>query len=62
MSCYVKSYNIHHVMLYSICSEYVIQQNRACYMTCVMLCYITYVMLYNMCHVMLYDICSEHVI
>ena len=55
MSCYVKSYNIHHVMLYSICSEYVIPQNRTCYMTYVMLCYIT-------CHVMLYDICSGHVI
>ena len=54
MSCYVKSYNIHHFMLYSICLEYVIQQNRTCYMT--------YVMLYNMCHVMLYDICSGHVI
>ena len=49
MSCYVKSYNIHYVMLYSICSEYVIQHNRTCYMT--------YVMLYKMCHVMLYDIC-----
>ena len=49
MSCYVKSYNIHHFMLYSICLEYVIQQNRTCYMT--------YVMLYNMCHVMLYNIC-----
>ena len=24
VSCYVKSYKIHHVMLYSICSEYVI--------------------------------------
>ena len=61
MSFYVKSYNIHHVMLYSICVEYVIQQNRTCYMTyvmlynnCVMLCYITYVMLcYITCHVML---------
>ena len=55
MSCYVKSYNIHYVMLYSICSEYVIQHNRTCYMTYVMLCYMTYVrnMFYHMCHVML---------
>ena len=59
MSWNVKSYNIHHVMLYSICSEYVIQQNRTCYMTYVMLCCMTYVqdMLYKMCHVMLYNIC-----
>ena len=61
--CHVILYNIRHVMLsrityimlcYSICSEYVIQHNRTCYMT--------YVMLYNMCQVMLYDICSKHVI
>ena len=48
-----------------------IEQNRACYITCVILCYLTYVMLlfnmscyvitcvvnllYNTCHVMLYD-------
>ena len=51
--CHVMSCNIYHVMLYSICSEYVIKQNRTCY--------VTYVMLYNMCHVMLlYKIC--HVI
>ena len=42
------------------------EQNRTCYITCVMLCYMTYVhnrternMLYNMCHVMLYDICLK---
>ena len=66
MLCYVKSYNIYHVMLYNICSEYVIQRNRTCYMTyvmfcyitCVMLCYITCVVLcYITCHVMLYNIC-----
>ena len=59
MSCYVKSYNIHHVMLYSICSEYVIQQNRTCYMTYVqnMLYNMCHVLLYNICHVMLYNIC-----
>ena len=44
--------NICHVMWYDICSE----QNRTCYITCVMLCY---VMLYNICHVVLYEICLE---
>ena len=44
--------NICHVMLYDRCSE----QNRTCYITCVMSCY---VMLYNICHVVLYEICLE---
>ena len=50
ITCHVMLSRITYIMLlYSICSEYVIQQNRTCYMT--------YVMLYNICHVMLYNIC-----
>ena len=42
-------YNICHVMLYDM---FKIEQNRACYITCVILCYLTYVMLVNMsCYV-----------
>ena len=45
-------------MLYNICSEYVIEQNRTCFMTYVMLCYSICVMLcYSMCRVMLYNTC-----
>ena len=33
------------------------EQNRTCYITCVMLYKMCHAMLYKMCHVMLYNIC-----
>ena len=47
--------NICHVMLYDICSE----QNKTCYITCVMLCYIRCVML---CYMTYVKNRTEHVI
>ena len=56
--CHVILYNIRHVMLYNICHVMLFdicsEQNRTCYITCVMLYNICHVLLYNICHVMLY--------
>ena len=50
-------YNVFHVMVYFICSEYVITEQNMLYNMCHVMSYnIFHVMLYNIYHVMLYDI------
>ena len=49
ITCVMLLYNIKYVMLYNKCLSCYLTNVMLCYITC----YITYVMLYNMCHVML---------